>query len=639
MGDLARRAIDAGLLAVDAEAPEPPERYEILRHLGRGGAGAVYLARDKQLGRRVALKFLRHARPAEVERFLREARFAARLNDPAVVQIYEAGDARGVPYIAMQFVDGGNLATADLDVRGVLDAARQVARALSHAHREGIVHRDIKPENILVDRERRAFLTDFGIARDLRGELGATISAQGEIMGTPALMPPEQARGDVHEVDRRSDVYALGATLYAKLTGRPPFAATNVIDLLHAVIHDDPPLPRSVNAAIPRGVEEFILRCMRKARQERYSSMDEALAALDECLRGEAPASSAWFASFVRGRVAEAPAAAPGPPEDPSEWEEALAVAREIAGFDAHLYRVRSNLPRQFPALDRVIGRLDAVLAKDPAAGWARFYRGLARFRRGDLKGAVEDMERAVDRVRDRGAAYFELGRLYLALYLAEDRAARQHVSREGVVHELASARSRLAQAGIAFAEARELPRWQRGYADAVRRLAEEDFEGCVAICDHVLAEEPDLEEVWKLEGDALRLSGGDPLPAYARALEVRRSYFEVELARAEAHLARGDAARARECAVAALEIHPGLAAAHALLGRALEAMGDREGALRAATSAREADPASYDAAVTLAEMLLKRGDAAAALRELDAARALDGCQRRVALLRARINT
>jgi tetratricopeptide (TPR) repeat protein/predicted Ser/Thr protein kinase len=630
MGELARRVVARNLLAEDP--PVPPERYEIVRELGRGGAGAVYLARDRQLERPVALKFLQRARPADMERFVREARFTARLNDPAVVQVYEAGEAQGVPYIAMQYVDGGNLATADMDVRVVLDVARQVALALTHAHREGIVHRDIKPENILVDKGRRAFLTDFGIARDLRGELGATISSEGQVMGTPALMPPEQAKGAVQDVDARSDVYALGATLYTKLTGRWPFEAGNIVDLLHKVIHEQPALPRSLNPAIPREVEDLIVRCMRKRRADRYPSMAEVARALDDCLRGEGPAASAWFASYVRRVVPDAPAAAPGPPEDHGEWEAALAASREIAAYDAHLYRVRSNLPRHFPPLDAVIARLDGVLAEQPAAGWARFYRGLARFRRGDLRGAVEDMERAVDRVRDRTTAYYELGRAYLALYLADHQAAHGHITSEGTAHHLESARSRLEQAALAFAEAKELPRRQRAYAEAVRRLADEDFAGCVARCDEILAEEPDLEEVWKLEGDAQRLSGGDPVPAYERALEVRRSFYEAELARGEALLARGDRAAARESADRALVIYPGLAAALELMARASE--GDE--ALRLAREARAAGPASYEAAVTLAEMLLARGDATGALVELEAARSLPGCQNRVNLLRAR---
>ncbi|MGH7162164.1 MAG: serine/threonine-protein kinase, partial [Planctomycetota bacterium] len=286
--ELARLAVETGLLEAavldPAAHPPAPWRYEIERRLGSGGCGTVYLARDVELQRPVAIKYLLDARPLDAERFFREARFAARLNNPSVVKIYDAGEAEGHPYIVMQYIAGGNLASVDLDLPSAVRVTRQVAAALQHAHAEGIVHRDIKPENILVDAEQRAFLTDFGIARDLRGEIGATISREGQIMGTPALMPPEQALGDVHSIDARSDVYALGATLYTKLAGRHPFIAGNVVDLLHAVVHDEPPHPRRFNAFIPRELEEAILRCLRKRREDRYASMGEVVAALDRSL-------------------------------------------------------------------------------------------------------------------------------------------------------------------------------------------------------------------------------------------------------------------------------------------------------------------------------------------------------------------
>src|SRR5262245_39412129 len=192
-----QRAIERDLFGTaglqDDEETIAPAKYELVRRLGRGGAGVVWLARDRELGRPVALKFLLHARPADFERFRREARYTARLDDDAIVKIYETGESGGRPFIAMQYVDGSNLAEAAPDRDAIVKISRRIALALRHAHSQGIVHRDIKPQNILLDREGRAYVTDFGVARDLRREAGATLNSDEWIVGTPALMSPEQA--------------------------------------------------------------------------------------------------------------------------------------------------------------------------------------------------------------------------------------------------------------------------------------------------------------------------------------------------------------------------------------------------------------------------------------------------------------
>ncbi|MPY91361.1 MAG: protein kinase [Luteitalea sp.] len=658
--ELAETAIAADLfgsagLAEDGPPPAP-ERYAIIRALGRGGGGEVFLARDTQLGRSVALKYLSQDRPAELERFFREARFVARLNNPSIVQVYEAGEIDGYPYLVMQYVPGGNLASATLDIQSTVHAMRQVAAALAHAHREGIVHRDIKPENILLDLDGRAYLTDFGIARDLRSELGATISQDGQILGTPGLMAPEQARGEVHAVDARSDIYALGATLYWKTVGQPPFVADHLVDLLHLVIHEDPPFPRRYNGDIPRDLEAIILRCMSKRREERFQSMTLVIDALDRYLHGRErrEVSPRWFTSYVRQQVNEAPAPSTVLVDLERDWLPALEVAQEIAAWDTQLYRVRGDLVRHFPRLDAVISRLDHVLDQQPAIGWARFYRGVAWFRRGELRRALEDMERSIDRVRDLSGAYLELGRLYLALHFSECHAAEWHLSRVGAEDQVRAAHTRIEQAAIAFEEARrlkqDLPAWQMRYADAVLRLASADVEGALSICDEILADDPDLEEVWKLKGDVQRGAGLDPLASYARATEIRRSNYDVWVAMAEVHLAAGRGADARSCLTRALDAHSELAAAQVLLARTelvdARATGTSDGlALGVELAARvhEKHPHRHDAAITLAELQIEMARASQrrewigrALDTLDRAVQLDGCGNRVNYLQAR---
>jgi tetratricopeptide (TPR) repeat protein len=459
----------------------------------------------------------------------------------------------------------------------------------------------------------------------------------------------------VHRVDALSDIYSLGATLYVKATGHPPFRADNLIDMLHAVIHDEPPLPRRYRADIPRDLESVIMRCMRKRRDERFASMQQVIEALDGCSSNTREyVVGPWFSAFVRQRVEDVPEAPENSTPSEHDWLPALEVAQDIAAWDTQLYRVSGDLTRHFPRLDALIMRLGDVLEAEPASGWARFYRGVAWFRRGNLQRALDDMERSIDRVRDLAGAYFELGRLYLAVYLDEHRTAHHHLSKAGTDDQLRAARSRLAQASIAFQEAsrlrHELPGWQLQYAQAVYKLAEGSLPGCIATCDEILAGDPDLEEVWKLKGDAERRSELDPVASYTRALETRRTYYEAALALGEVHLAAGRLADARHCLARALEINSELAQARVMMARTclveFAATGSIETlrlGLEQAQRVSSDDQGDYDAAVTLAEFELAVGRAARdveafgrALAALERASHLDGCGNRVSYLQAR---
>ncbi len=280
----------------DALAPGTAVRYfgdyEIRRELGRGGMGVVYEARQVSLNRSVALKMVKAGLLAgddELRRFQNEAEAIALLDHPGVVPVYEVGRHDGQHYFSMKLVPGGSLVPLidryTHDPRAAARLVAEAAEAVAHAHARGLLHRDLKPANILVDAEGHPHVTDFGLAKRVAADVELTQS--GAILGTPAYMSPEQASGRRGSVTTASDVYGLGAVLYALLTGRAPFGGDSVVETLDAVRNAPPEPPRRLNAAVPRDLETICLKAMAKEPPRRFASAADLAADLKRWLAGE----------------------------------------------------------------------------------------------------------------------------------------------------------------------------------------------------------------------------------------------------------------------------------------------------------------------------------------------------------------
>ncbi|HJZ55983.1 MAG TPA: protein kinase, partial [Gemmataceae bacterium] len=292
LAEMASPDLDAtGSLAppTDEPAPLPPGTvpgYELLEPIGRGGMGVVYKARQAKLNRVVALKMVlggQRANTKQLIRFLAEAEAAAAVKHPHVVQVFEFGDADGRPFLAMEYLPGGTLterlkADGRLAPRAAADLVGRLAAAVQAAHDLGIVHRDVKPGNVLFDETDVPKVTDFGVAK--RGT-GGDLTATHAVMGTPAYMAPEQARGNTKFVGPTADIYALGVILYECLTGTRPFDAPNPMALLHRVAEEEPEPPSKRVAGVPQDIDLICRKCLEKDPADRYPTA----AALPDDLR------------------------------------------------------------------------------------------------------------------------------------------------------------------------------------------------------------------------------------------------------------------------------------------------------------------------------------------------------------------
>ncbi len=338
--------------------------YEIEKELGRGGMGVVYKAHQTSLNRPVALKMIKAgvlADDAELRRFQNEAEAVALLDHAGIVPIYEVGEHDSQRYFSMKLVEGGNLAE-QLDwfkdnpgVAATLLA--EAAEAVHHAHMRGILHRDLKPANILVDAEGHPHVTDFGLAK--RVEADVEMTASGAILGTPAYMSPEQAAGRRGTITTASDVYGLGAILYALLTGKAPFGGDSLADTLQAVKERPPESPRSLNASIPRDLETICLKCLAKDARRRYASA-QALADDLRCWLDSRP--------ITARRVGAAERAWLWCKRKPAVAALAAAVALAVVGGTAGMFAVQARANADLRSANGKLDQANTELKSSNAA-------------------------------------------------------------------------------------------------------------------------------------------------------------------------------------------------------------------------------------------------------------------------------
>jgi eukaryotic-like serine/threonine-protein kinase len=412
---------------VEAGAPDVPafplpgwERYQPVRFLGQGGMGQVFLAYDTRLRRNVALKFVRGDDAQLIQRLLSEARAQARVEHERVCQVYDVGESQGRPFIAMQYLEGQplHLLAHELSTEQKALVLREAAEGLHAAHHAGLIHRDVKPSNILVERSPegrlKPYVMDFGLARDW-SEPGAT--ATGAVLGTPQYMAPEQTRGEAARLDRRADVYSLGATLYHLLTGQPPFPGGNRLEILHNISHQEPRAPRAVNPDVPVDLEAIVLKCLEKEPSARYDSARAFAEDLERFLQGDAVlARRAGLGYRLRRRLRKHRLLV-------SVATLALllvAVALGQAALTRRQAARREQLARRFT---EQVERVEAL---------AR-YSGLSRLHdtradREALRARLRRLEAEIHEAGDgaRGSGHYALGRGWLAL--GDDALARNHL-------------------------------------------------------------------------------------------------------------------------------------------------------------------------------------------------------------------
>jgi len=555
------------------------DRYEIEEFIGRGGMGDVFKAKDPRLGRYVALKFLRRDDPDLVERFKREAQAQARIDHDNVCPVYEVGEVDGHSYIAMQYVAGGSLKqiTDLLSIRQKVQIMQSVADALHAAHLAGLIHRDIKPANILVEHQAdegwRAFVVDFGIARDIDSH---DLTVTGMVLGTPAFCAPEQVRGESSKLDWRTDVYGLGATLYWFVTGRSPYEG-GYPEIITGVAEREPEPPRRLNSDVPADLETIILKCLEKEPDRRYATAREVAEDLRRFLSGEpiqARRASLIYKVSKKIRKHKVLTAVGLAAVAVIAILVALSIRTEIEGrrraaVAQHfveqakeiesMVRVAAMMPLHDRSLERqtVLDRMEAIELEmtevgEIASGPGHYALGRGHLTLQNLDDAEIHLRKAVTEGYDSPGVSYSLGLVLGQLYERELRLARRYSDPELREARVLQIEESLRDQALTHLRSSSGVRLEApAYVEGLIAYYEADLDTALAKAEEAYAEAEWLYEAKKLGGD-IHLEMGTKLAqegeydgallAYMRAGEA---YEEAaNIARSDPSINEGDCGR-----------------------------------------------------------------------------------------------
>jgi tetratricopeptide (TPR) repeat protein len=621
---------------VRAAARDPRKligRYVVVDELGRGGMGIVYKAWDGDLRRFVALKVLSGPWDDEdLARFRREAQSAAGLNHPNIITVFEVSTSDDSPYIALELVDGKTLDGRKLTAPKAAELMITIARAVDVAHKRGLIHRDLKPSNIMIDAKGSPRVMDFGLAKAVRSSSQITVS--GTVVGTPAYMSPEQAQGRVREMDKRSDIFSLGAMLYELLTGEAPFRGKTPLETLTAVVACKPLRPTKLAPSVPKPLEAILLRCLHKEPSGRYPSCEALARDLERFLKGEkvraripwavpGPAVFALSAgiAFAAGLVVVFwPATPPPPAPAPAPRPVAPAKVADRSQLDRGLRLLEeARLDLYRPGIQRsaIVLKLrdaetcfDAALKADPDSGAAWLGRGEAKSRLNRFEDALPDFAEAARRLPTSPAVHLSRGRFRLELYSRELGWVKTDLSPD--------ARRWRDEARADFMKARELSAAQNDlpHLQTCLAIADENYAEAVRLATTAIPQAERPEEFHKLRGDAYAALAARELQPDARAGLVQKCVADY-----------GDAIRLRH--------H--FPDAYRLRGAALWHLGRTEEAHRDFKTVLDADPDDSRALSDMGIFYIQTGRVDLARDYLDRAIAADGRNYRARTTRATI--